>query len=133
MAEMLKAEALRRGDIGERCCMSHAQILFAIRTVHTIIYGIMATAVVFILMSAIFGYFGSLLIVALILVGIEVIVFVANGMRCPLTGLAKRYGAEEGYVFETFLPESFTKYTFRIFGLLLAVGLAGLVLRIIVR
>jgi hypothetical protein len=113
--------------------MSQAQMLFAIRTVHSAIYILMATSVVFILLAGAFGYLGPWLIVALILVGIESVVFVGSGMKCPLTALAKKYGAEEGYAFDTFLPESFTRYTFRIFGLLLAVGLIGLALRMIVR
>jgi hypothetical protein len=65
-------------------------MLSAIRAVHTIIYLIMDASVLWILMSAILGYFGPVLIVALVLVGIEVTVFTASGMRCPLTGLAIR-------------------------------------------
>ena len=79
------------------------------------------------------GFGGRWLIVALIFVGLEIVVFVASGMRRPLTDLAKRYGAEKGYVFDTFLPESLAKYTFRFFGLLLVLGLVGLALRTIVR
>lgn len=109
--------------------MTHAQILFLIRMAHTIIYGVMAASVVGILLSAIFDYAGPWLIVALILVGIECIVFVASGMRCPLTGLARRYGAEKGYAFDTFVPEAIAKYTFRFFGALLVLGLVGLALR----
>jgi hypothetical protein len=113
--------------------MTQGQILRLIRTVHTIIYLIMATSVVLILVSAILGTTGPVLIVALILVGIESVVFVGSGMKCPLTGLAKRYGAVKGYVFDTFLPERFTQYTFRFFGTLLILGLVGFVVRIVVR
>ena len=113
--------------------MSQGQILRLIRTVHTIIYLIMATSVVLILLSAIFGSTGPVLIVALILVCTESVVFVGSGMKCPLTGLAKRYGAVKGYVFDTFLPERFTQYTFRFFGTLLILGLVGFVVRIVVR
>jgi hypothetical protein len=111
--------------------MSDSHVLFLIRTFHTTIYIIVAVSVVFLLVSALLGYFGPLLIVALVCIGIEVIVFVASGMKCPLTDLAKKYGAEKGYVFDTFLPESFTKYTFRFFGLLLVIGLILLALRTI--
>jgi hypothetical protein len=54
---------------------------------------------------------------------ITIIYIIASGRKCPLTDLAKKYGAEKGYVFDTFLPESLTKYTFRFFGLLLVIGL----------
>jgi hypothetical protein len=113
--------------------MSQAQILFVIRTVHTIIYLMMATSVVFILLSAIVGYTGPVLVIALILISIEVVVFVGSGMQCPLTGLAKQYGAVKGYVFDTFLPERLTKYTFRFFGGLLVLGVIGLAVRTMVQ
>ena len=111
--------------------MSHSHMLLLIRTVHTIIYIILAVSVVFLLVAALLGYFVPLLLVAVILISIEVIVFVASGMKCPLTDLAKKYGAEKGYAFDTFLPEAFTKYTFRFFGVLLLLGLILLALRMI--
>ena len=55
--------------------------------------------------------------------------FVGSGMRCPLTDLAVRYGADAGYAFDTFLPKQVTRYTFRVFGSLMGLGLALLVLR----
>ena len=111
--------------------MSDSHMLFLIRTFHTTIYLILAVSVVFLLVSALLGYFGPLLLVALLFIGIEVIVFVASGMKCPLTDVAKKYGAEKGYVFDTFLPEALSKYTFRFFGLLLVIGLILLALRMI--
>jgi hypothetical protein len=113
--------------------MSQAQIVFVIRTVHTIMYLVMAASVIFILLSDVVGYSGPVLVVALILIGIEVVVFVASGMQCPLTGLARRYGAGKGYVFDIFLPERLAQYTFRLFGLLLVMGVIGLGLRTMVR
>ena len=111
--------------------MSDARMLFLIRTFHTTIYIILAVSVVFLLVSALLGYVGPLLLVALLCIGIEVIVFVASGMKCPLTDVAKKYGAEKGYAFDTFLPESLTKYTFRFFGVLLVIGPIVLALRMI--
>jgi len=43
--------------------------------------------------------------------------------------LAQKYGAEKGWAFDTFLPERATRYTFRVFGTLLAIGVVLLVLR----
>jgi hypothetical protein len=40
-----------------------------------------------------------------------------------------RYGAEQGYAFDTFLPERATRHTFRFFGTLMLVGLVLLALR----
>jgi hypothetical protein len=109
--------------------MSNQQILFWIRTLHTAIYLVMAGSIVFILLCGLLGYLNPVLWVALVLVGIEAIVFSVNRFHCPLTNLAVKYGAEKGYVFDTFLPESATKYTFRVFATLLVIGILFLLLR----
>jgi len=81
------------------------------------------------LYAGVTGTQGAWLWIALALLGVEVVVFVGNGMRCPLTALAVRYGAETGYVFDTFLPERATRYTFNFFGTLMVIGVGLLVLR----
>jgi hypothetical protein len=43
---------------------------------------------------------------AAVVVG-ETVVFAGNGFRCPLTGLAERYGAEKGSVTDIYLPTWF--------------------------
>ena len=50
-------------------------------------------------------------------------------MKCPLTALAVKYGAKTGHVFDTFLPERLTRYTFRFFGTVMVIGLLLLVAR----
>lgn len=109
--------------------MTRSLALAAIRTVHTVIYLVMVAAICVLLDAGITGYVGSWLWVALALLALESIVFVGSGMKCPLTALAVRYGAEKGYAFDTFLPERVTRYTFRFFGSLTALGLLLLALR----
>ena len=111
--------------------ITDARKLFLVRTVHTAIYVIMAASIVFILVSAIAGSSGPVLYLALGLVAIEVGVFAASGMRCPLTGLAKKFGAPNGYAFDTFLPEVVAKNTFWFFGGLLGLGLGLWLLRLL--
>jgi hypothetical protein len=106
--------------------MTEHQYLAVVRILHTVIYVVLAAAVVWILIAGLAGYRGIWLELALVLTAIEGIVFVGNGMRCPLTALAKKYGAAEGWAFDTFLPERWTRYTFRFFGTLLAIGLAAI-------
>jgi hypothetical protein len=100
-----------------------------IRSVHTAIYGVLAASVVLIGLASLTRYRGQLLTLTLVLVAIESIVFVGNGRRCPLTALAKRYNAEKGWAFDMYLPERWTRYTFRFFGALLAFGIVMLVTR----
>lgn len=97
--------------------------LAIVKTVHTIIYVAMVVAIFYILYAGISKTYGNLLYISLVMLAIEGMVFFGNRMRCPLTDLAKKYGDPKGYVGDTFLPERFTKYTFRLFGTILVIGL----------
>jgi hypothetical protein len=104
-------------------------LLALVRGVHTAVYLVMVAAILVLLRAGATGYAGPWLWVALVLLAGETLVFVGKGFACPLTALAVRYGAETGHVFDTFLPERVTRYTFRFFGSLMAIGLGLLVLR----
>ena len=104
-------------------------MLMLIKAIHTIIFIIMASSVFVIVYCGAVGQFGLPLHIALGLIVIEGIVFLGNGMVCPLTTLAKKYGAEKGYVFDSFFPEKWTRYTFPVFGSILLFGLILLLLR----
>lgn len=104
-------------------------MLALIRAIHTAIYVVMASATLALVYAGVTGTTGWWLWVVLALLAIETAVFVGNGFRCPLTDLAVEYGAEKGYAFDTFLPERATRYTFRVFGSLMALGLLLLALR----
>lgn len=109
--------------------MQDAQRLTVIRTVHTAIYVTMVGAICIVLFAGVTGRSGFWLWVALLLLVAESIVFAGNGFRCPLTSIARRYGARTGHVFDTFLPEWVTKRTFAVFGSLWGLGLLLLVFR----
>lgn len=109
--------------------MTDPQRLAAIRAIHTGIYLVNAAAILVIDYAGVTGRAGPWLTVALVLAGFEAVVFVGSGMKCPLTAVAVRYGADHGAIFDTFLPERLTRHTLRIFGPLLAVGLLLLAAR----
>lgn len=109
--------------------MKSTTMLTAVRTIHTVIYLLMASSVMYLFVGGLFGFFNSVTVLALIVVGLEVIVFTGNGFKCPLTALAVRYGAKKGYAFDTWLPERATRYTFRFFGALLLLALLLLSVR----
>jgi hypothetical protein len=56
------------------------------------------------------------------LVAVECLVFATSGMKCPLTAVAVKYGAAQGAPHDTYLPERFTRLTFRIFTPLIVLG-----------
>jgi hypothetical protein len=109
--------------------MGNPQRLALVRGIHTLIYVVMAASTFVLVHAGLTGRHGRLLWVALALLGLETVVFVGNGLKCPLTALAVRYGADKGYAFDTFLPERVTRYTFAFFGSLMLVGLSLLALR----
>ena len=109
--------------------MTNARSLALVRGIHTAIYLVMAASTFVLLYAGITGARGVWLWAALGLLSIEVVVFAGNGMKCPLTALAVKYGARTGYVFDTFLPERATRYTFRFFGTLMVIGLILLAAR----
>ncbi|MDR3472075.1 MAG: hypothetical protein P4M09_10340 [Devosia sp.] len=112
-----------------RTRLGDAQRLVLIRTVHTAIYVMMAVSTFALVYAGLTGQRGWWLWLALVLLAIESAVFAGGGFKCPLTTLAVSYGATTGHVFDTFLPERATRYTFRFFGSLMVLGLALLTLR----
>lgn len=98
-----------------------------VRGVHTAIYAVMACSVFAVFYAGLAGARGQWLFVALALVAIEVLVFVASGMKCPLTAVAMKYGAKPGA--DTFLPERVTRHTLAFFGPLIAFSLLLIVAR----
>jgi hypothetical protein len=103
--------------------MTDRAMLTLIRSVHTAIYLEMAGSTFALVYAGVTGATGTWVWVVLGLLAIETLVFVGYGFKCPLTGMAVRYGATTGHVFDTFLPERATRYTFRFFGMLMVVGL----------
>lgn len=104
--------------------VAHDQSRLAIvKVVHTVVYITMASAVVYVAYCGLVDRRDRLLLVAIALVALEGVVFFANGMHCPLTTLAQKYGDPSGHVGDTLFPEQCTRYTFRAFGTLYAIGL----------
>ena len=109
--------------------MTDPQMLTLIRALHTAIYLVMVASIGVLFYSGITGTAGPLLWSALALLAVESAVFAGNRFRCPLTALSVRYGAATGHVFDTFLPERATRFTFRVFGTLMALALLLLAAR----
>jgi hypothetical protein len=72
--------------------------------------------------AGITGATGAWLWLAAALVGVESAIFLGNGLKCPLTAVAAKYGA--GDAADTFLPERITRHTFRVFAPLILMAVA---------
>ena len=107
--------------------------LFWIKFAHTIVFLVESTAILYILYSGLFNVRSSWLVVAIVLVLAEVVVFVGNGTRCPLTKLARQLGDQTGndYIADIFLPEWFAPLIPRICGGLAALGFVAVGIRLL--
>ena len=111
--------------------MTDNQRLTLVRAVHTAIYVVMASACFVLLYAGVTGAHGRWLWLAAGLMAVEVGVFTANGMRCPLTAIADRNGATREGVADTFLPERMTRHTCHVFGPLILLATVLLVGRLV--
>lgn len=99
-------------------------ILFAIKTVHTVAFAVIAASILLVFADGIRGRprrrTGTALGIALA----ECAVFAGNGFVCPLTPLAERYGARRGSVTDIFLPDWFARNLTWISSSILVAGIA---------
>lgn len=96
--------------------------LAAARSLHTLIYGVMALATVGLLYVGVTGRFLQTLWLLAPLLSVEVMVFAASGLKCPLTALVDRFAGVGAPVADTYLPERLTRHTLAIFGPVLPVA-----------
>jgi len=84
-----------------------SSVVTAIKVFHTLVWLSIESCVVYVLYEGFAGRTGRRAGVAGAVVAGEVLVFAANGFRCPLTNLAERCGADSGSVTDLYLPRWF--------------------------
>jgi hypothetical protein len=83
---------------------SHPLAVAVVKGVHTAIFVVELSSIVWLVISGLLGRRDRSVAVASGLVAIEAAVFVANDGVCPLTPLTERLGATRGSVSDIFLP-----------------------------
>jgi hypothetical protein len=108
--------------------LDSARKLFLVRALHTGIWFAFATTIIALPFVALWGdaQFGLWLAA---FISIEVVVLLANRMRCPLRDVAGRYTEDRADGFDIYLPGWLAARTKIIFTPILALGLALLALR----
>lgn len=108
--------------------------LFWIKSFHSLIFIVESFAILFILYSGLFNVGGPWLAVAIILVLAEIVVFVANRQRCPLTKLALKLGDNTGddYIADFLFPEWIKPFVSSICGALAFIGFFIVGLRLLI-
>ncbi|MBZ0281916.1 MAG: hypothetical protein K8L97_14340 [Anaerolineae bacterium] len=107
--------------------------LFWIKLLHTLVFIVESAAILYILYSGLFNVGGTGLVIAVILVLAEIIVYVGNGTRCPLTKVARQLGDATGndFIADIFLPERFARLIPMVCGGLAVIGLLIVGLRLV--
>ena len=86
--------------------------LFAIKLTHTLIFLFLSGCILYTIYCGIKGITNTALWLAMFATVIEVVVYIGNGARCPLTRLAQKYGDVRGddFIADIFLPEWFVPF-----------------------
>jgi hypothetical protein len=79
--------------------------LVALKAAHTLIWFSVEASMMYVLYKGLRGRSDRAAAIGGAIVAGETAVFLANGARCPLTGLAERLGAESGSVTDLYLPK----------------------------
>jgi hypothetical protein len=79
--------------------------LVALKAVHTLIWFSVEASMMYVLYKGVRGQSDRRAAIGGGIVAGETAVFLANGARCPLTGLAESLGAERGSVTDLYLPK----------------------------
>jgi membrane-bound metal-dependent hydrolase YbcI (DUF457 family) len=95
--------------------------LRAIKAAHTLVWAIFAGCIVALPIFAWKRQFG-VAFVLMAVVGIEIVVLLFNGMKCPMTGVAARYTEDRRDNFDIYLPLWIARYNKQIFGTLFVAG-----------
>lgn len=103
--------------------------LFAIKSIHTLIWAFMASCVLYVLIAGIFGFINMYVYIAIAVIIIEGLTLLIFKWRCPLTIVAQNYTRDREENFDIFLPKFLAKHNKVIFTTLFVVGLILISLR----
>lgn len=107
----------------------------AVKALHSLFVIIMASAAIYLVYCAFTGRRDVFMVIALVMIGVEAVVYATFGRRCPLTILARNLGDEGGhdYLFEWILGTERIKYVARTLALLSVIGVLSLIIAELVR
>ena len=97
--------------------------LVAIKALHLAIFLVLQTEILYLVACGLRGRTGRGPAVAALMTGAETLIYVGNGYRCPLTGVAEDLGSAHGQVTDIFLPKWLADNIDKIYGPLFALGL----------
>jgi hypothetical protein len=96
-------------------------MLTAIKVLHTVVWALLAGAIVALPFLAGQGAFRWAAILSIVIL-VECGVLLANGWRCPLTDLAAKHTADRSPNFDIYMPNWLARHNKTIFGTLFLVN-----------
>jgi hypothetical protein len=99
-------EFAMRADIGAADRQPRV-LLTAVRGLHTALWFAIEASFIYVLFAGLTKRVGREVDVAAGVVAVETSVFALSGFRCPLTGVARRLGADQASVTDIYLPRWF--------------------------
>ncbi len=106
-------------------------MLFTVKLIHTIVFVTISAAILYVWYAIVTETTGLLLTISVGLILLEIVVYLGNGLRCPLMKLALRYGDATGndFVVDIFLPRWGARLIPLVCGTLAFIGLVVLLIQ----
>ncbi|MDA0269300.1 MAG: hypothetical protein O3A14_20675 [Cyanobacteria bacterium] len=106
-------------------------MLALIRALHTLVFGVMFGAILFLLYCGVVNQLSGWTAIAFVTIGIEVVIYACNGMKCPLRTWAERLTPTGQPVVDIYLPPWLSSRVVAISTPLLGLACGLLVLRLL--
>ena len=105
-----------------------------VKAFHSLAVVAMGSAAIYLMYCAISGRRDVFTVLALVMIGVEAVIYATFGRKCPLTILARNLGDEGGhdYLFEWILGTKRIKYVARSLALLSVIGVVMLIVATLV-
>jgi hypothetical protein len=116
-----RGEHAKAHDRMGKASEGEAGMLVAVKVVHTVVWALLAGAIVALPFLAVQAFFGWAAIFSVVIV-VEGVVLLANGWRCPLTDLAAKYTDDRSPSFDIYMPNWLARHNKTIFTVLFLVN-----------
>lgn len=109
--------------------MTASTRLILVKTLHTVVWAIMAFAAFYAIFASMNDRFDRRFFVAVGLISFEVLVLVLNRWKCPLTTVAEKLTGDRAANFDIYLPEWIARHNIRIFTAIFVLGVLANVVK----
>jgi hypothetical protein len=103
--------------------MMRKLLVVLVKAFHTIAFVVIQTCILYLIYAGVRRRTDARAAMAVAVAAAESAIYVGNGFRCPLTGLAERLGAQKGQVTDIFLPKWLANNIANIYSPLFVLGL----------